>query len=218
MGREDRFRGAGRLPVIVASVLALSGCFGGGAKLPEGSLSESFESVAGPWPGGWRIEEGDWYVVHNETAPSPMHVFMATNAGTGLPLIVAPGGSYNDIKVSVKFAVAGGELSQTAGIVFHFRSPDDYDLIRYNRLEAHLHFLSYRGGDRIVVAVVDLNLALGSWHELSVEARQGDVKAYVDGLHRLSGRVEPGRTGGTGLRTTDDSLTLFDDFLAMPLG
>jgi hypothetical protein len=65
--------------------------------------------------------------------------------GNAFNVIVAPGGPYTDIDVSVRFKPIAGREDASAGIVFRF-SEGRYYVIRANALEDNFNFYYYDRG------------------------------------------------------------------------
>ena len=85
-------------------------------------------------------------------------------------VIVAPGGPYIDVDVSVRFKPISGSEDASAGIVFRF-SAGRYYVIRANALEDNFNLYYYdRGRHQITGARVKAP-ALGQWHKLRITGR-----------------------------------------------
>src|ERR1700724_4452870 len=99
---------------------------------------------------GWETVTGKWGI---EDVPGASHgkglVQRATN--NAFNVIVAPGGPYTDVDVSVRFKPISGSEDASGGIVFRF-SEGRYYVIRANALEDNFNFYYYDRGRRQITA------------------------------------------------------------------
>jgi hypothetical protein len=116
-------------------------------------------------------------------------------------VIVAPGGPYTDVDVSVRFKPISGSEDASAGIVFRF-SEGRYYVVRANALEDNFNLYYYDRGRHQITGARIKAPALGQWHKLRITAE--------DDSRFTSGRV--------GLWTKADSITAFDDLVVSPMG
>src|SRR6266478_9904015 len=82
--------------------------------------------------------EGKWVVTEMSDAPSGKYVVVQTDADrtdTRFPVLIADGGEYPDLDVSMKAKSISGKVDQGMGLVFRFRDPQSYYVIRANALE-----------------------------------------------------------------------------------
>ena len=125
-------------------------------------------------------------------------------------VIVAPGGPYTDVDVSVRFKPISGREDASGGIVFRF-SEGRYYVVRANALENNFRLYYYdRGRHQLATATVQPPV-LGQWHTLRVIAVADLIQAYLDGKLLLNHRDSRFRSGQIGLWTKSDSITAFDD-------
>jgi hypothetical protein len=125
-------------------------------------------------------------------------------------VIVAPGGPYTDVDVSVQFKPMSGQEDASGGIVFRF-SDGRYYVVRANALEDNFR-LYYYDRSRYQLATAKVNPpALGQWHTLRVVAVANLIQAYLDGQLLLDHRDSRFKAGQVGLWTKADSVTAFDD-------
>jgi hypothetical protein len=125
-------------------------------------------------------------------------------------VIVAPGGPYSDVDVSVRFKPISGKEDASGGIVFRF-SEGRYYVVRANALEDNFRLYYYdRVRNQLATARVKPP-ALGQWHTLRVVAVADLIQAYLDGQLLLNHRDSRFRSGQIGLWTKADSVTAFDN-------
>jgi hypothetical protein len=127
-------------------------------------------------------------------------------------VVVAPGGPYTDLDVSVRFKPIAGREDASAGIVFRF-AEGRYYLVRANALESNIRLYDYdRGRHELASARVPAP-TLGQWHTLRVVAVGNHIQASLNGRLLLDHRDGRFRAGQVGLWTKADSITAFDDLV-----
>ena len=159
---------------------------------------------------GWKTVKGQWTVEEMSGAPSGKRVLVQRAVRNDFNVIVAPGGSYADVDVSVRFKPITGREDASGGIVFRF-SEGRYYVVRANALEDNFRLYYYdRGRYQLATATVKPP-ALGQWHALRVVAIGDHIQAYLNGQLWLDHRDSRYRSGQIGLWTKADSVTAFDD-------
>jgi hypothetical protein len=159
---------------------------------------------------GWKTVEGQWSVEEMAGAPNGKRVLVQRATKNEFNVIVAPGGPYSDVDVSVRFKPISGREDASGGIVFRF-ADGKYYVVRANALEDNFRFYYYdRARHQLATATVKPP-ALGQWHTLRVVAVGDLVQAYLDGKLLLDHRDSRFRSGQVGLWTKTDSVTAFDD-------
>ena len=94
---------------------------------------------------------GVWVVVEDKTAPSGHLVLAQTDAdptGYRFPVCVLDGVTTKDAEISVKFLPVSGREDQAAGLVWRYRDPDNYYVVRANALENNVVLYKVEGGRR----------------------------------------------------------------------
>ncbi len=160
----------------------------------------------------WKIIDGLWAVEEVADAPSGRRVLILRPQGSAFNVIVAPGGPYSDVDVSVRFKPISGREDASGGIVFRF-SEGKYYVVRANALENNFRLYYYdRGRHQLATATVEPP-SLGQWHTLRVIAVADLIQAYLDGKLLLNHRDSRFQSGQVGLWTKSDSVTAFDDLV-----
>ncbi len=137
-------------------------------KLPDSARIERFEFEQKGIE-GWRTVDGQWTVEEIPGAPSGKKVLVQRAVENAFNVIVAPGGPYTDVDVSVRFKPISGREDASGGIVFRF-SEGRYYVVRANALEDNFRLYYYdRGRHQLATARVQPP-ALGQWHTLRVVA------------------------------------------------
>jgi hypothetical protein len=159
---------------------------------------------------GWKTVDGRWRVEEMKDAPSGKRALIQRATENQYNVIVAPGGPYTDVDVSVRFKPISGREDASAGIVFRF-SDGKYYVVRANALEDNFR-LYYNDQKRYQLATATVKPpALGQWHTLRVVAVANLIQAYLDGQLLLDHRDSRFHSGQVGLWTKSDSVTAFDD-------
>jgi hypothetical protein len=161
---------------------------------------------------GWTTVDGQWAVEEMAGAPSGRQVLVQRAVQNAFNVVVAPGGPYADVDVSVRFKPISGREDASGGIVFRF-ADGRYYVIRANALENNFRLYSYDRGRRQLASATVETPALGRWHTLRVVAVGDRIQGHLDGRLLLDHRDTRFRSGQVGLWTKADSITAFDDFV-----
>lgn len=166
-----------------------------------------------------------WEVRSDATAPSRPNVLAQVSAdGSGgrFPLAILKRVDYRDGEVSVKFKTVAGKTDQAAGLVWRYRDPNNYYLVRANALENNIVMYKVENGNRISLDPkgkppktygVRHRIPSRTWNILKVSFKKSRFEVYYD--HRKVFEVEDStftQPGKLGLWTKADSVTYFDDF------
>jgi len=189
------------------------------------------ESPVGELPAGFATaltnggEPGRWVVEEDATAPSGKRVLVQRSADPTrgrFPLCVLDGLSARDVAVAVRFKPLAGEVDQAAGIVWRYRDPDNYYIVRANAREGNIVLYKVESGKRtdlkpagagMLTYGKEVIVPSGQWSTLRVEARGSRFTVVFEGRHLFD--VEDAtfpNAGKVGLWTKADSVTAFDDF------
>src|SRR5215469_3860072 len=215
-----------KLPVVFGSLLALPGlCVCNAETL-------NFDNAkVGASPPGWTIAmthnggPPQWEVLKDDSAPSKPNVLaQVSNDRTAgrFPLAIWDGTSVKDGAVSVKFKTVSGSIDQGAGLVWRYRDPDNYYIVRANALEDNVVLYKVQNGERVSLAPkgavsnaygVKRKVPKQTWTKLRVDFHGGLFSVSLDGqkLFDVEDSTFPG-AGKTGLWTKADSVIYFDDF------
>lgn len=159
---------------------------------------------------GWKTVDGKWTVEEMPGAPSGKKVLVQRAVENQYKVIVAPGGPYIDVDVSVRFKPISGREDASGGIVFRF-SEGRYYVVRANALEDNSRLYYYDRSRYQLATARAKPPALGQWHTLRVVAVADLIQAYLDGQLLLDHRDSRFGSGQVGLWTKADSVTAFDD-------
>jgi 3-keto-disaccharide hydrolase len=159
---------------------------------------------------GWTTLDGQWTVEAVVGAPSGKKVLVQRATKNPFNVIVAPGGPYGDVDVSMKFKPVSGREDASGGIVFRF-TDGKYYVVRANALEDNFRLYSYDRGRRQLATAAVKAPALGQWHSVRLVAVGDHMQAWLDGKLYLDHRDARFKSGRVGLWTKADSVTAFDD-------
>jgi 3-keto-disaccharide hydrolase len=159
---------------------------------------------------GWTTVDGQWAVEEMAGAPSGKKVLVQRATKNAFNVIVAPGGPYGDVDVSMKFKPIAGREDASGGIVFRF-TDGKYYVVRANALEDNFRLYSYDKGRRQLATATVKAPALGQWHTVRLAVVGDHMQAWLDGKQYLDHRDPRFKSGRVGLWTKADSVTAFDD-------
>ena len=127
---------------------------------------------------------GKWLVQEMADAPSGKQVVVQTDADdtdNRFPVLIADKEDYADVDVSVKGKAISGKGDQGIGLVFRFRDPQSYYVVRANALENNVRLYKMVNGRRKQIAGAEVKVTSGQWHTLRVVARGDHIVCYFDG-------------------------------------
>jgi len=215
-----------RLSISVGSVLVVavgSSC--------RAEIINFDRAAPGTVPAGWTVamtHQGGppkWEVFQDNSAPSkPCVLAQLSNDRTAgrFPLAIWDGASLQDGSVSVKFKAVSGTVDQGAGLVWRYRDPNNYYIVRANALENNVVLYKVSKGERLSLAPkgavsnsygVKHTVPKRTWATLRVDFHGNLFSVSLDGekLFEVEDSTFTG-AGKTGLWTKADSVIYFDDF------
>ncbi len=157
---------------------------------------------------------GNWLVKEFPDAPSGKHVVQQTAANDTderFPVLIADQGEYADLDASVKAKALAGKIDQGMGLVFRFRDPKSYYIVRANALENNYRLYKMVNGKRLQFAGAGVKVASNQWHTLRVVAQGEHIRCFFDGKQLIEASDNTYNTGRIGLWTKADSIIAFDD-------
>jgi hypothetical protein len=211
----------------LAAILALGAAHGYGQTIAFD------EQRHGEEPAGWtcaltgRGKPGVWTVSRDDTAPSPSQVLAQTDADSTsyrFPHCVLDSVTARDVDLSVRFKPVSGRKDQAAGLVWRYRDPDNYYVVRANALEGNVVMYKLQNGKRTDLDPVGAGpraygkkakVPSGTWSELRVVVRGSLSSVSLNGenLFEVDDATFTGE-GKVGVWTKADSVSHFDDFAA----
>jgi hypothetical protein len=155
---------------------------------------------------GWETISGNWSVENVPGASRGGRALVQRATDNEYNVIVAPGGPYSNIAVSVRFKPISGSEDASGGIVFRW-SEGRYYLVRANALEDNFRFYYYDRGRRMLSSANIPAPGLGRWHKLQVTATGGRFQASLNDRELIDHRDDRFAAGRIGLWTKADSIT-----------
>jgi hypothetical protein len=185
------------------------------------TASYDFEGDSvGKQPGGFTSyatgggPAGKWLVQGMAEAPSGKHVVVQTDSDptdTRFPVLIADKGEYSDLAASVKGKALSGKIDQGIGLVFRFRDPKSYYVVRANALENNFRLYKMVNGRRLQFAGANVTVTTAEWHTIRVVARGERITCSFDEKQLIDAKDATYTVGRIGLWTKADSVIAFDD-------
>jgi hypothetical protein len=187
----------------------------------------------GSVPPGWTVTPNasaspEWAVRRDPSAPSPPYVFAENSSSTSggadgrCPLAILNQTDVKDGDLSVKLKPVAGKQDRAGGLVWRYRDPENYYLVRANSLENSIVLYKVEDGKRTPLASrgalpnsygVNHPVPLNQWSVLKVQFRGPLFSVYFN--HRRLFEVQDStfqQPGKVGLWTKAGGVTYFDDF------
>jgi len=165
---------------------------------------------------GWETVTGEWTIQRVPGASRNGMGLVQSSTNNEFNVIVAPGGPYKDVLVSVRFRPIAGREDASAGIVFRF-SEGRYYLVRANALEDNFRFYYYERGRHMLGTSSVKAPALGQWHQLQITAKGDRVQGWLNHQPLIDEHDSRFTGGRIGLWTKADSITAFDELIVTPI-
>jgi hypothetical protein len=200
---------AGRALLLTLTALVPVAGAADAPRVPEEAPVTRFDFENGTLD-GWKTVDGRWTIEEAGDAPSGRRVLVQRATANAFDVIVAPGGPWTDVDVSVGFKPMAGREDASGGIVFRF-TDGRYYVVRANALEDNFRLYQYDRARRELASARVATPALGHWHALRVVAVGDRIQGWLDGKLLLDHRDTRLRSGQVGLWTKADSITAFDD-------
>jgi hypothetical protein len=181
---------------------------------------------AGSAPSGWTSyatgggPAGNWVVKLMEDAPGAKQAVVqmdADSTDTRFPVLIRDQGDYADLDLMVRGKAISGKVDQGIGLVFRFRDPKSYYVLRANALENNVNLYRMVNGRRLQITGARATVTSGQWHTLHVKARGNSITCSFDGKQLISTTDNTYSTGKVGLWTKADSVIAFDDLTIIPV-
>jgi hypothetical protein len=193
--------------------------------LPAAAQTLDFEEDSpGTAPQGFTVAQTGpgaaprWVVEEDPSAPSGKYVLVQRSADetrSRFPLAIYDRASLADGAISVRFKALSGKVDQAAGLVWRYRDPENYYVVRANALEENVVLYKVERGKRSDLKPVDAGLFAygkkapvrsGAWQEIRVEVEGDRFRVSLDGTHLFDVRDATfAGAGKVGLWTKADS-------------
>jgi hypothetical protein len=181
----------------------------------------------GAMPPGWSVAMAHqgrpprWEVRKDQTAPTQPYVLAQLSSeseGDRFPLAILDGVILRDGDVSVRIKPVAGRDDQAGGVVWRYRDPLNYYVVRANAADKTVAVFRVQNGQRpVLLASAKHDVAANAWSILKISARGARFQVYVDHRRVLEGQDSAFiGAGGVGLCTVAESEVYFDDFRVNP--
>jgi hypothetical protein len=171
---------------------------------------------------------GDWKVILDEVPPlmprltsqasvltkqSVLAQLAQDSTDEHFPIFIYEDEVFGDFTLTTRFKTVRGSAEQMAGIAFRIQNETNYYVVRASSLGNTFKFYRVVNGMRGVPVGVDIKIPSGAWHEMSVECKDNQIRASLDGkeLINLTDKVDPLKSGKIGFWTKSDSVSYFAD-------
>jgi hypothetical protein len=191
-----------------------------------------FDNAAqGSLPPGWSVamtHSGGpprWQIVRDDSAPHPPLVLaqLSRDPTAGrFPLAIWDRTTIRNGEVSVAFKAVDGSIDRAAGIVWRYRDPNNYYIVRANALENNVVLYKVEAGVRLSIAPKGLpsrsygvthEVPAARWNTLRVTFKDSLFTVFLNGDRLFEVEDQTFKEAGkTGLWTKADSLTYYGDF------
>ena len=134
------------------------------------------------------------------------------------PYAVAKGiDDFQNGEISIRFKLVEGALDQCAGILFNLKPNGDYLTVRFNGKEDNLVLWTFNKGKRSFVKKGSENmpLAIKQWHTMKIAINGQKLEGYLNGKLLLQYDLAEPVSGKIGVWSKTDSVSYFDDFVAV---
>ena len=165
---------------------------------------------------GWETVSGQWAIEPVAGASQRGYALVQRATDNEYNVIVAPGGPYNNVSISVRFKPMSGREDASGGIIFRF-SEGRYYLVRANALEDNFRFYYYDRGRRMITSADVKAPTVGQWHKLRISANRDRIEGWLNDQPLIDHRDARFTAGRVGLWTKADSITAFDDLIVLPI-
>jgi len=191
--------------------------------LASGARVINFDQEAfGKVPAGWTAlatsgVPGRWEVLKDGSAPTQPYVLGQVSEDPGeerYPLAIWDGGRLRNGDVSVRIKPVSGKQSRGGGLVWRYRDPRNYYLVRADASQGTVAVYRVQNGSFVRLGMpAKHSLPPNEWRILKVAIRGDQFQVYVDHRRILRGedRTYSG-DGKVGVFTVADAVTYFDDF------
>jgi hypothetical protein len=199
---------------IIAATTFLGVCVSRGSRSawPVGP-DERFDSTK--LPEGWETVFGDWGIEEVPGASRNGRALIQRAIDNEFNIILAPGGPYGDVDVSVRFKPISGREDASGGIVFRF-SEGRYYLMRAHANEDNFRLYYFDGRRHMLASTSIMAPMLGEWHTLRVLAHGDSLRGWLNSRPLINHRDSRFTAGRIGLWTKADSITAFDSLAITP--
>lgn len=181
----------------------------------------------GQLPPGWTVSMTNhggppqWQILKDQSAPTQPYVLAQTSSdptGNRCPLAIYNIVSLKNGDVSVRIKPVSGRETRAGGVVWRYRDPNNYYLVRASALTKNVAIYKIQDGQSTIISSeVRHDIPSNAWSILKVSVRGDRFQVYVNHRRVLQSQDRTfSGAGKVGLWTVSDSVTYFDDFRVYP--
>ena len=204
----------GKLARVGALVLASASASAGPTTTVDLASAAIEPALTGKGPPGM------WSVIDDADAATGRALAQTSTDRTSyrFPLAITNLPALRDLVVTMRFKPVSGSVDQAGGIAIRLQDANNYYVLRANALENNVRFYRVVNGDRRQIAGINISVAPGVWHSLTLRAEGDRFTVLMDGapLFTATDRTFSG-AGRTALWTKADSITHFDQLIVETL-
>ena len=204
-----------RRHILTGTAAVVGACVSVGTRIAGAAAPERGFDFTKPLE-GWTTVSGKWAIEDVPGVAQGGRALVQRATENEFNVIVAPGGPYGDVDVSVRFKPISGREDASGGIVFRF-ADGRYYVVRANALEGNFNFYYYDRGRHQIAGTRVKAPALGQWHQLRITAVGDRIQGWLDEQALIDKRDSRFASGRIGLWTKADSVTAFDELKVTPL-
>ena len=200
---------------FAALLMAVVSCAACG-EAPSSGASSMAPSPAGRQCGSTGGGSPKWTLEKEHSDGQAIEVLKQSGAAP-YPWCVKPDVKMADGFVEVRFKPLAGREDQAGGVLWRWQNGDNYYVARANALEDNLSLYYTSGGTRHTLQYVAAPVAPNAWHRLRVEFTGPRIAVFLDGKRYIDfSDTHIVGSGGVGVWTKADSVTVFDEFSSPP--
>lgn len=171
--------------------------------------------TGGGEPGDWKVQDSG-----DNAADQVVTQLNADSTNARYPHLAVNDFGARDVDVAVKFKTLSGKVDASGGILFRYRDPDNYYVVRANALEDNVVAYKTQNGKRSNIGVKGQDDAYGveaavphqTWNTLRVVAKGSLIEIFLNDRKLFEVEDHTFDTAGSvGLWTKADAVTQFDD-------
>ena len=187
---------------------------------PENQTPSGFRSTV-----SGKGKPGDWKIIMDEVQPllapltpqapavarRPVLAQLARDkTDDHFPLLIFDDEAFGDFTLTTRFKLVDGSVEQMAGVAFRIQDEKNYCYVRASALGNTFYFFKFVNGELIGPIGSKVEIAKGTWHDMTVECAGNKITCSLDGkvvIPQL--QQDTFSRGKIGFWTKSDSVSYF---------
>ena len=176
-----------------------------------------FDDAAGGLPTTMTNVLGQWSREADASSPSGPNVLYQRGeyGAADFPRAMVNELTFTDATVSVRCRPEAGHIDQACGLMFRAHDSDNYYLTRANAIEGNVRLYRVVDGSRMQLASANREVARNAWQALQANTAGDEIIVSWNGEEVIRVHDASYAKGKIGVWTKADSVTAFDDLLAI---